>query len=123
MTQLWHYTCDHGRAGIGLEGLLVPAAQLAEVTVPWTGRFVWLTDMPSPMRGPLGLTSWVARCDRTTHRYRVTDASTALRWSDMLRGLPRREREIARALEEVPEARPMHWWVSREPVPVVLDER
>jgi hypothetical protein len=99
---LYHYTCDDGRRGIGDEGLLRPHSH----------NVVWLTDLDAPIREALGLTSYHLKCDRTKHRYRATDTSTCVRWVDY----EHRSRSI-----EIEGTRPMHWWVSPEPVPVVYD--
>jgi len=112
---LYHYTCDHGRRGIGGRGVLRPHLQ------PWLeGPYVWLTDLEVPMREALGLTSHALRCDRTVHRYRVTDETHARRWMLVRQTLLQ---PAVHALETAPGAMPMHWWVSAEPVPVVLDPR
>ena len=99
---LYHYTCDDGRRAIGDEGLLKP----------WSHGVVWLTDLELPFREPLGLTSYVLGCDRSQHRYRVTDETTCVPWVKFAR----RDRSI-----EIEGTKPMHWWVSEEPVPVVYD--
>lgn len=99
---LYHFTCDHGRAGLEDRGVLRP----------WSHGLVWLTDLDVPLREPLGLTSNMLSCDRTKHRYRVTDDSHCHWWI----GHPRRDRSI-----EIDGTRPMHWWVSEEPVPVVFE--
>lgn len=118
MKTLYHFTCDHGHVGIGDRGNLVPAASLTEKRVPWTGCLVWLTDLPRPNRDALGLTMHSISCDRTVHRYRVTDSALTRRWTSLARDLPRGYRE---SLEAAPGARPRHWWVSDNPVPVVYD--
>jgi hypothetical protein len=116
---LWHYTCDHGRDAIGDRGNLVPLATLRpDKRMTWQGRLVWLTDLERPQRDALGLTSHILNCDRTVHRYRVTDAALTRRWTSIARDLPRGYRE---ALESAPGARPRHWWVSENPVPVEYD--
>lgn len=123
MTELWHYTCAHGCQAIGETGMLLPIGRLAKPEAlaklnghEWQKHLVWLTDLDYPMRDALGLTSYVVGCDRTTYRYRVTDASNARRWVRFRRGLPG-----ALDLDFAPGALPMHWWVSLEPVPVVFD--
>lgn len=121
LVPLWHYTCRHGYDGIGPgSGRVRPGAELINGEAPWPSSFVWLTDLAVPLREPLGLTSMLSRCDRTAHRYRVTNAAGIQRWVTFARALPRQMRE---ELEAAPGARPTHWWVSLAPVPVVLDER
>jgi hypothetical protein len=102
---LFHYTCDHGHQGIG-EG---PAG----ILLPNDG-LVWLTDLESPVREALGLTSHTLSCDRTQYRYRATAALAHVRpWTEARRQV---RREVREALEAAPGAMPMHWWVSAWPV-------
>lgn len=124
---LYHYTCWHGRRGIGNSGLLIPPRRLADPASyhdwqPWQFPMldlIWLTDLPEPARYPLGLTSKTVACDRTRHRYRVAaDLAEIRRWVDVRREYPLEMRE---GLENAPGAMPMHWWVSRAAVPVTYD--
>ncbi|MGH9252915.1 MAG: hypothetical protein ACRD0W_25905 [Acidimicrobiales bacterium] len=103
---LYHYTCDHGAARIGDSGILQPHLGL-----------VWLTDLDVPMREALGLTSHILNCDRIVHRYRVTDTASCQRWLTYL------GRRWQLDLELADGARPAHWWVSEQPVPVVYDPK
>lgn len=116
---LFHYTCEHGHRGIGKEGYLHPAAHLfPEKTFPWTGHYVWLTDLPNPAVTPLGLTSIVTVCDRTQYRYRVADGfDHAAPWVRIRRLLPQDQV----ALLEQPGNLIRYWWVASVPVPVVYD--
>lgn len=120
MTALWHYTCHHGWAALGNVGELVPARNLTDRIPPgwWPGDFVWTTDLAAPIRDALGLTMELAACDRTRHRYRVTDPATCTPWVDVRHVFP-----DAHLLENAPGARPRHWWVSPLPVPAVYDPR
>lgn len=123
MTVLFHYTCDHGHTKIGAQGVLVPGIDLMHPSVKGTdlldmARFVWLTDLARPIKDALGLTSNHLTCDRTAHRYRVTAHGIAIRWVDLRRDFAPAVREM---LESAPYARPMHWWVAAEPVPVTYD--
>lgn len=115
---LWHYTCDHGRAALGESGWVVSARALGADTP--TGRYGWFTDLGTPIRDALGLTMALVTCDRTAHRYRVTDEAGVVRWASVRRDFPADWRED---LEGGPGARPRHWWVAVDPVAVVLDER
>jgi hypothetical protein len=118
----WHYTCDHGHAGIGDEGRLLPASQLAPparvAKLPaWHQQLmslIWMTDMDTPDALALGLTRETISCDRTAHRYRVYGYNPA-RYVDLRRDLPKRLRD---PLENAVGARPMHWWCAYTPVPV-----
>lgn len=120
--QLFHYTCDHGRAAIGPSGFVVPirvhspeAAARLPVELAWMGEVSWFTDMAVPDRIALGLTSAMQPCDRTAFRYRVTDAAECLPWSVAYRLLPRDAWRLT-----VGDHLPGRWWVAWEPVPVEL---
>ena len=115
---LFHYTCDHGRTALGEGGLLRPAGQLTDRPLPWTGEFVWLTDLAHPNADALGLTRTLAPCDRTRHRYRVTDVRDVVPWTDAAHRLARPIRE---EIEGEPGSRPRHWFVSVVPVPAIYD--
>lgn len=118
---MWHYTCDHGRAALGVRGWVVPAHLWAPRTDPYpTGQWAWFTDLATPNRDALGLTMNLTKCDRTAYRYRVTDEAHVVPWMHVRRHVPGALRDD---LESAPGARPRHWWVSVEPVPVVLDQR
>jgi hypothetical protein len=111
--RLYHYTCDHSLAGIRRIRHLMPHVQ------PLLGdiQLIWLTDMAVPDRLALGLTSVSLNCDRTKHRITVpADSHMVKPWIRFARKLPMEQRH---ALELASGARPMHWWVARNPVPVV----
>lgn len=119
---LWHYTCEHGRAGLGNSGTVLPPVmqdrfdpRMAALHAP---GWAWFTDLAVPQRAALGLTRYVVSCDRIVHRYRVTDTTDVHRWLDVRRRMPARWRDD---LESEPGARPAHWWVAAGPVPVVYD--
>jgi hypothetical protein len=120
---LWHYTCSHGHHGLGYEtATLLPAASLAlahqREQLPESGHLVWLTDLDRPLREPLGLTSYLLRCDRTAYRYRVTDPTSCEPWHVVARKMPK---HVRMELEQALGAMPAHWWVSFLPVPVVFN--
>ena len=71
-----------------------------------------------PLREALGLTMNQIDCDRTAHRYRVTDDSAVLPWTAVARSMPREQRED---LELAPGARPRHWYVATVSVQVTYD--
>ena len=106
---LYHFTCDHGRQAIGKAGLIRPNRR-AMVPV------AWFTDLPDPDAVELGLTSIILSCDRLAHRYRVTDASNVVPWSEFGNVHP----GIRAALESSPGAQPDHWFVASKPVPARL---
>ena len=113
MTTLYHYTCDHGAAGIARDGWVSPLSDRVESPYP-QADFAWFTDLDTPIREALGLTSHILSCDRTAHRFKVTDATEVARYLDVRRNLP-----SLHDLELAPGAMPAHWWIASEPVPVV----
>lgn len=115
MNELYHYTCQHGLVAIGARGELLPASALTTRPVPPWGNIIWLTDLTVPNREVLGLTQERTTCDRTKFCYRVTDQTNIVHWPKYARTVPWRH-----LLEYAPEVLPMHWYVSTEPVPVVL---
>lgn len=116
---LWHYTCDHGRAGIGDVGVLRSSADLSAKSAAVAARdpamrdllsWCWLTDLDTPMRDALGLTSHLSKCDRTAHRYQVLDGRAGIiRWTEARRYF---DAELRDELESAPGAMPMHWFVA-----------
>lgn len=126
MLHLWHFTCDHVALVIGDRGQLRPAKDLAEpdsfwALAAWPSSFVWATDLPKPNRDALGLTSNMLACDRTAHRYRVL-AEDFTPWHVIRRLIVDRHGRLGvELLEGAPGARPMHWFVSTEPVEAVYD--
>lgn len=120
MRTLWHYTCDHRAPMLQADGFVRPVTQLVKDTVvpPW-GELAWFTDLDAPVRDALVLTSDTLDCDRTTNRFRVLDDSTIWPWVTA----PGHRTDWGRYLELADGARPMHWFVSSEPVPVAYDPR
>ncbi len=106
--RLWHYTCDHGAAGIRRDGIVRPSTVAAFAVA-------WFTDLETPDRTRLGLTSQHIACDRTAWRVEV-DPDAAERWT----AYARRAR-VPRDLRDALEAGrlPAHWWVSESPVRVL----
>ena len=120
---IYHYTCNHGREALGNAGMVLPiadwepraAAKLAQSPYPDLALISWFTDLDVPIAEALGLTRATILCDRTKYRYRVIDDIAVTPW---IRS-PHRRR--LRDLERADGAMPMHWYVSTEPVHVVLD--
>jgi hypothetical protein len=113
---VFHYTCEHGRAALGDSGELMTGRML-NPRMPawlWMSDLVWMTDLSVPIRDALGLTMRLTGCDRTRHRYVVTDATHVVPWTSVRRTVSHPE-----DVEDVPGARPAHWYVSRVPVPVL----
>lgn len=114
--KLYHYTCTHSLAGIRKDGRLKgnPHPLLRQL-----GPLIWLTDLDSPDRDALGLTSKIIACDRTQFRASVefdplTDEDV-MHWPAFARRLRRMDREM---FEAVPGVRPVHWYVALQPFPV-----
>lgn len=117
MKTLYHYTCDHGHSQI--DGHICPLAWDDGLAIGTPGVYAWFTDLAVPIKDALGLTSSVLNCDRTAHRYRVTGHTGIEPWVPEFRRIWTWGRE----LESAPGARPAHWYVATEPVPVVYDPR
>lgn len=103
---LYHYTCDHGRSGIGDSGFIKPSPTF------WQGTpLIWLTDMETPDRLALGLTSQILRCDRLDYRYLVGVCAAPEPW---LTSRYRFEAPIKAVLmlEAIDGVQPTRWWVS-----------
>ena len=111
--RLYHFTCDHGRKGIGRRGLIRPLTK-------W--KLVWLTSDPNPARDDVGLTSetGLITCDRMSYRY-IVDSHSAMPWSVFREGLIR-DPAWAQIVEDMEYyGKPATWWVSAESVLGVLD--
>ncbi len=110
---LYHYTCDHGFAGIRDSGWV-----LRPWGVPGLPQLVWSTDLDVPVREGLGLRSKMLDCDRTQHRLTIAPDAEHLaeHWATARRRfLP----TYVEALESNHGAMPQHWWVARVPLTVV----
>ena len=105
---LFHFTCDHGEMGILASGGLIKPNE-------FTG-LIWLTDMPRANPDALGLTRDWIKCDRTQHRFTVTDVDRVIWWPEFRRALSPAARAWGETLEMAPNARPVHWYVTTEPV-------
>jgi hypothetical protein len=109
---LYHYTCDHGRAGIQRDGWIRPGAD----------GLVWLTDIGPDrrnerMRKSLGLTSYSLKCDRMEFVF-AADPSDAMPYREAVaRGVIGRARHML--LTRLPHARPGNWFVATTSVEVV----
>ncbi|WP_144070235.1 hypothetical protein [Nonomuraea indica] len=111
---MWHYTCGHGAAGIQRDGMVKPHLH------PLLGVPVaWFTDLGPAHRLELGLTSDRLSCDRMEHRFTVADVGP-LQWWPKAARLLRLSRPVRTELEQG--RLPAHWWVSFDPVPVLVAE-
>lgn len=111
-SSLWHFTCEHGYAGIGERGTIGCNPHLL---LPRLGQLVWMTDDPNPDRDDVGLTSATLSCDRMAYRYRVLSASRCIPWNAVRHLAPA---HILHDLESF--GAPDTWWISRAPVRAVL---
>lgn len=112
--RLYHFTCRDAAPRIVQCGELLPRPQ---VQLDGT-KLVWLTDLESPNRYEIGLTSHSLDCDRMEFRFEA-DIDEPVRWVDYLREQPRDVRLTGRYLAMATGAKPMHWFVSTVAVPVV----
>jgi len=109
--RLFHYTCGHGRSRLGAAGRLEPNGY---------PRLVWLTDMDTPDRVALGLTSAFLECDRLAHRYVVRPSDAIVHWPGSA---------VAEAMDPTLRAeleqdrQPEHWWVSPVSLRATIDLR
>jgi hypothetical protein len=113
-TTLWHFTCEHGFAGLGERGKL---GLNPHPLLPKLGQVAWLTSDPTPERDAVGLTSSLLMCDRMAYRYRVESPSRCIPWT-AVRHLA--APEVLHDLESF--GAPETWWIAREPVWVTLDQ-
>jgi hypothetical protein len=111
MPKLYHFTCGHAFASIAKSGMLLPNLH---PLLPGRRGMVWLTDLDTPDRNALGLTSVILHCDRT--EYRAVVEADADHWPKFARRMTRAQRD---QLELAPGAMPMHWYVSQWPVPIL----
>lgn len=117
-TPAYHYTCGHRAPGIREDGVVIPGHHLPSASplisgIPWA-RFAWFTDLDVPIKDALGLTSDLLICDRTEYRFRALDPDRLVAWMSI-----RLNYEFRHWLEAAPGARPAHWYVSRDSVPVI----
>ncbi len=119
MPDLWHFTCDHGHAGLVRDGYLRTlieqgvSPERLPAELQFLTRIVWMTDLKVAIPDALGLTRNFTTCDRTAHRWRVADATMVKPWIDVARQFDQHG-----VLQESFGARPRHWYVSESPVPV-----
>ncbi len=114
-TMLYHFTCEH--AFVWIDGLLIPQQQLLLDSVD----LVWLTDLQDPDPLEVGLTSNILDCDRTEVRLRVIDDTAVRRWVGSVE-----HSNMSPELQAVfhhSGAQQQNWYISSEPVKVVLDGR
>lgn len=116
---LHHFTCSHFVIPITATGAVVPHRHPA---FPSLGRVAWFTTDVWADPDRTGLTSRTLACDRTKHRFRVTEAAMCLPWIEVRNlmvslGQPGFERETIHDFEYY--AAPETWWISAVPVPVV----
>lgn len=104
---LYHYTCDHGAGAICRDGVILKPQP--SPVMPHQ-RVLWLTDLDSPARKPLGLTMHTLDCDRTANKFAVHGPVAVLHWPEARHlYFPRWWVEELEAAEG---AMPMHWFVT-----------
>jgi hypothetical protein len=116
---LYHYTCGHNAPDIRKQGRIIPGIRLHGQNVGGA-RFAWFTDLAPPVpREAIGLTSLILKCDRTECVFTVDcNAPGIRRWVDV-----RRLHRDLWDLELAEGAAPMHWFVSQEPISVLVGYR
>lgn len=131
-TTLYHYTCDHTLATVGSNGRIYPLQDLMQAEPEETAArllssVVWFTSIPDIRTREdaeqIALSDVAAtKCERWKVRYRVTPRHTdkLVRWD--LERLTWPE-SVVEALESTfSGAKPETWYLSRKPVPVMLDQ-
>lgn len=104
---LYHFTCDHGKAGIDKTRTLLPNLH---PYMSCLGPLIWLTNVPEPTRESAGLTMNYTKCDRMAYRY-IVQSKAAVSRLDIRNRAPK---DIVETLESFGE--PEHWWVARRPL-------
>lgn len=112
--RLFHYTCEHSAAKIGVDRVLRPN--------PLSFRhLLWLTDLDKPDMYGLGLTMFSLKCDRTEFKVTV-DTETAVKWT-----LWAHDNKVdfnnRLGLDGAVGAMPLRWWVSETEIPIRTIER
>jgi hypothetical protein len=111
---LYHFTCDHGRQGIGKRGRLQPHIN------PLLGcKVVWLTTQALPSREQTGLTSRYLTCDRMQFRYVVSGIGVAACEPWLTSSVRKAAGAVVEDLESFGD--PENWWIARRPVTARLD--
>lgn len=107
--ELWHFTCEHGYAGLRDRGLLRPNRH---PLLPHLGPVIWMTMDPEPKRDAVGLSASVLlTCDRMAYRYSVRPAPSCVSWMEV------RDEADPRVLATLESfGAPETWWISRLPL-------
>ena len=109
---LYHYCCDHSRAGIDADGVLHPGVD----------GLVWLTDLApnalgrEKLRKALGLTSTTLKCDRLEHAYMANPRDAIPYLQAVSKGI------VSQAWHRSavgPHHRPANWYVATVDVPAL----
>jgi len=101
---LYHFTCEHGHAGIRATRLLRPHTHPLMSSL---GPLLWLVETPEPSRVSAGLTSSHLSCVRMAYRY-IVKTKAAVRWTAIRARAPA---EVVAILESY--GKPETWWVAR----------
>lgn len=125
---LYHYSCAHRAPAIERDGVLKPGmawrhydAELLAHGEPMSGLWrapavLWLTDLETPDRKALGLTSTLIDCDRTQYRYTVQRTDDVMPW----RAFAAWHGATAEWLRILEDGRqPEHWFVAVLPLPIL----
>ena len=107
--RLFHFTCDHGRAGIGVRGEIVPLIEHPILHC----KVSWFTTLGRPDRESTGLSMHYTACDRMAYRYIITETENCRPWI----GSP--ERDAAKHQDIIDlelYGDPEHWYIADVPV-------
>src|SRR5260370_1237253 len=107
---LYHFTCRDGHKMIGRYNCVLLPASL------W--RVVWLTTEALPDFEATGLGRVTLKCDRTEHRYMITDLENCRPWPGSAERKALAPGHL-RVLEQFGD--PEHWWISAKPVRATWD--
>lgn len=120
MSDLYHFTCDHGHEGLQGEGLVRPNFH------PLIGvALAWFTDDPEPSRYSVGLTSesGLLSCDRMQYRYEVIDDRAHVLIRRWLGSIEQAKTNIHTQADLHRFSDPSRWFIATQPVLVGLPDR
>jgi hypothetical protein len=113
--RLYHFTCDHGHAGILRSGGLI----IPQMTHPICGWHVsWFTAEAEPDKFTTGLGAVHTTCDRMAHRWVIEPGAACRAW--LFSGERLRTPEpFLQVMEDYGD--PEHWWIADVPVAAAED--
>ncbi len=112
---LYHFTCKDGARMIGRYNCLI-IPQGPHPICRW--NISWFTTEAAPDPEATGLSTVRSTCDRTAHRYIVSDPGPCVPWEGS-RWQAETPPPFRQVMEEYGDVE--HWWVSDVPVRVIWD--